>query len=67
VKFICSTDQIGDFFTKSLPKVRFSLLRDKLHMVENPSRLSGCVQCKGTDQLDVFISGQTGEDEETEE
>jgi hypothetical protein len=67
VKFICSADQIGDFFTKSLPRARFALLRDKLHVVENPSRLRGRVECKETDQLDGSISGHTGDDEATEE
>jgi hypothetical protein len=66
VKFICSTDQIGDFFTKSLPKARFMLLRDKFHVVENPSRLRGRVECKEMDQLDGSISSHTGDDEVAE-
>jgi Reverse transcriptase (RNA-dependent DNA polymerase) len=32
VKFICSADQIGDFFTKALGRTRFQLLRTKLHV-----------------------------------
>jgi Reverse transcriptase (RNA-dependent DNA polymerase) len=32
VRFICSADQIGDLFTKSVVKTRFLMLRDKLHV-----------------------------------
>jgi hypothetical protein len=41
VYFICSADQLGDLFTKSLAKSRYQLLRIKLNVVDNPPSLRG--------------------------
>jgi Reverse transcriptase (RNA-dependent DNA polymerase) len=41
VHFICSADQMGDLFTKSLAKSRYQLLRIKINVVDNPLSLRG--------------------------
>jgi hypothetical protein len=57
VRFICSSDQIGDLFTKSLAKARFTLLRDKLHIFHNSSSLRGRVKEAVEDELDESSAG----------
>jgi hypothetical protein len=39
VHFVCSADQLADALTKSLPKARFSLLRDKLTVYSKTAEL----------------------------
>jgi hypothetical protein len=41
VHFICSADRLGDFFTKSLAKSHFQMLRTKLTVCTNPLSLQG--------------------------
>jgi len=41
VRFISSTDQIADSFTKALPTARFCSLRNNLNVHELPLRLRG--------------------------
>jgi hypothetical protein len=63
VKFICSADQIGDFFTKSLGRTRFQLLRSKLHVFPKLSSLRGADKALKSDELDVSSSCSNGEDQ----
>jgi hypothetical protein len=56
VKFICSADQIGDFFTKSLGRTRFQLLRNKLHVFPNPSSLRGADKATNSGTMDASSS-----------
>ncbi|KAJ4768699.1 hypothetical protein LUZ62_079074 [Rhynchospora pubera] len=53
VKFICSVDQIGDIFTKSLGKSRFQLLRDKLNVFQNPLCLRGPIEASDDEALET--------------
>jgi hypothetical protein len=41
VQFICSADQLGDLFTKSLPRTRFQILRTKFNVFPKLFRLKG--------------------------
>jgi Reverse transcriptase (RNA-dependent DNA polymerase)/gag-polypeptide of LTR copia-type/GAG-pre-integrase domain len=62
VKFICSADQIADFFTKGLSKPRFVQLRNKLHVFPNQSRLRGAVREGNADELDDSSIDSNGEE-----
>jgi Reverse transcriptase (RNA-dependent DNA polymerase)/gag-polypeptide of LTR copia-type/GAG-pre-integrase domain len=62
VQFICSADQLGDFFTKSIGITRFQLLRNKLHIFPKMCSLRGADKGTETDQLDSFNTAQTGDD-----
>jgi hypothetical protein len=44
MKFICSADQLGDLFTKSLARTRFLLLHDKLHVFPKQFCLRGLIK-----------------------
>jgi Reverse transcriptase (RNA-dependent DNA polymerase) len=61
VRFICSADQLGNFFTKGLPKARFHLLRDKLHVSLPSCRLRGA-EDEDPCLLDDSSSKGNGED-----
>jgi hypothetical protein len=65
IRFICSAYQIGDIFTKSLAKTRFKHIRDKFHVLVNPSRLRGCVDEITTDELDNSSEASTGDEDRT--
>ncbi|KAJ1695606.1 hypothetical protein LUZ63_012304 [Rhynchospora breviuscula] len=52
VQYICSADQLGDFFTKGLSKARFNLLRSKLNVVTDQSSLRGAVEEPKSTELD---------------
>jgi Reverse transcriptase (RNA-dependent DNA polymerase) len=58
VKFVCSTDQIGDFFTKSLGRTRFQLLRNKLHVFPKQSSLRGADKTLNSDEMDTSCNSQ---------
>ncbi|KAJ3698372.1 hypothetical protein LUZ61_002077 [Rhynchospora tenuis] len=61
VNFICSADQIGDIFTKSLAKQRFDTLKDKLSLCETQLSLRGAVEVNGLDDSSELDNGQHGE------
>jgi Reverse transcriptase (RNA-dependent DNA polymerase) len=61
VKFICSADQLADLMTKGLPKDRFGMIRNKLHVLHNPSRLRGGVEEADDKTLDKTSSNKTGD------
>ncbi|KAJ4769263.1 hypothetical protein LUZ62_053520 [Rhynchospora pubera] len=62
VKFICSDDQLGDIFTKSLPKARFQLLRDKLHISPGLFSLRGAVEEVSNRELEESSAQKNGQD-----
>jgi hypothetical protein len=63
IGFICSADQIGDMFTKSLAKARFKHIQDKLHVLVNLSRLRGRVDKITADELDNSSEASTGDED----
>jgi hypothetical protein len=58
VKFLCSTDQIADLFTKSLVKLHFHTLSHKLTVSEKPLCLRGAVEENIMDDFSVDKTGQ---------
>jgi hypothetical protein len=62
VQFICSADQLGDLFTKSLPRTRFQLLRMKLNVFPKLFRLKGADKEVVTQEMEKSILSQNGED-----
>jgi hypothetical protein len=58
VKFMCSTDQIADVFTKSLAKIHFHTLSHKLTISEKPLYLKGVVEYNRLDNSSVDKTGQ---------
>jgi hypothetical protein len=63
VKFICSADQIGDIFTKSVSSHRFRQLCSKLTLAARPFSLRGDVEISIPDQLHDSSCDRNGEDE----
>jgi hypothetical protein len=57
VKFLCSTDQLPDIFTKSLPKHRFHMLSSKLTVSEKPLGLRGVVEQRRLDDSGIEKTG----------
>ncbi|KAJ1701542.1 hypothetical protein LUZ63_001321 [Rhynchospora breviuscula] len=58
IQYICSIDQIGDVFTKSLAKSRFTMLRDKLHVSENTPSLRGAVNEELSSEMEKSSTGE---------
>ncbi|KAJ4801076.1 hypothetical protein LUZ62_052322 [Rhynchospora pubera] len=65
VRFICSNDQLGDIFTKSLAKARFHCIRDKLNVIHNPLSLRGPIEETDSEEIETVeasSSNDTGQD-----
>jgi hypothetical protein len=60
VKFLCSADQLGDIFTKSLASARFHELCTKLTLSVRPCSLRGAVEVSKDKQLDDSSTDKNG-------